>query len=272
MNLKIDAEMDLDEAEVLEWLNSRPNQLAVFSKPFKKKRTVEAASRLQRELRQRMDAWIETGRSPEGREQPAKRSVEKLEEQTYHDGHGGLSPLLRDWYWYGSQVPPRAKLQSRSGSTLVALNFGDTNREPSEAATMMLKILLSDFRFRIAKCRYCERYCALREIRPKKAYANGTFCKTAHNRAWSARKRTFDRRAECMDKQLEWAATKLVSALRSRRSNTPWWKDDALLDELVRAVNRQLVRFASRTVDQIKRNWITLHRVEIQNKASEPVA
>lgn len=269
MRLKIDAEMDLDEGEILDLLNSRPTDSSLVSEPLKTKRSAERTSDLHRNLRDRMDAWIETGRSPEGREQPAKRSVEQLERQSYVNADADLDPLLRDWYWYGSQVQLRAKLQSRSGSTLVTLNFGGEIRKHAEATTMMLKVLLSDFRFRIAKCRHCNRYFVLPKVQPKKVYANGTFCTTFHNRAWSATKRTFERRLECKNKRIEWAAARLVLEFHTKRAPTDWWKDDALADKMVRAVNQQLVRFAARTVDEVKRNWIRLHRKEIQEKASE---
>jgi hypothetical protein len=141
-----------------------------------------------------------------------------------------------------------------------------------EAGVLLVKLLISDLRFRIARCRYSECGCYfLLSKRPRKStYENGTYCSTLHNRAASATRRTKDRRDKCKERQIEWAVAKLLSELRKRRKGWAVWQEQrAIKEALVTAVNDRLASDRNRVRDKIKVNWVTRHQKEIQAKVEE---
>lgn len=218
MKPRLDAELDFDVDELLDLLNESPERLALPSepsrhtnpfirrKPSRPTRTKEAAAELQKHLRDRIDVWIASGVEPDGRETPGKRSISRVEVATYRAREGKPDGFLRDWYWFSKKIEGVVRFQYDKDNDVDKGHVHLTLREPnhrnpseaeSEAGILLLKLLMTDARLRIAKCRNpkCEEYFLLPEMRHEKTYMNGTYCSTLHNRAVSAARRTKERRA-----------------------------------------------------------------------------
>jgi len=276
MNARVDAEIDFDGDDLLDLLNKPPKDLTTPSKILRPARTEAAAATLQEQLRRRLDEWITSGCHPDGSEEPRMRSINRIEEVIYRSGNDQPDEFLRDWYLLSREIGARVKF-GPSDKAIVELKLAapDTmnpNASWFEAGTLIVKLVMSDLRFRISKCREpkCGKYFLLPESRVKKTYVNGIYCSTRHNRAASAAKRTRDRRKSCMEKQIHWAAEKLASELPARRRSVVAWHEDlVLVQKIVQAVNRRLARYPERTTDQIRRNWVTRNRSKIQAKAGE---
>ena len=273
--LSLDTEFGFDGDELFELLNKSPKQLAVPSNAMRPKRTEEAAAELQKHLRAHVDQWIASGVQPDGREAPSKRSISRVEEAVYQVTEGKLDRFLRDLYWHRQGI--KAVVTMPFDKPRIDLSFEQvdpTNPYAAEieAGVLLVKLLISDLRFRIAKCRYSECGCYfLLSKRPRKStYENGTYCSTLHNRAASATRRTKDRRDKCKERQIEWAVAKLLSELRKRRKGWAVWQEQrAIKEALVTAVNDRLASDRNRVRDKIKVNWVTRHQKEIQAKVEE---
>ncbi|MBA3912964.1 MAG: hypothetical protein H0X25_03695 [Acidobacteriales bacterium] len=276
MKTNLDGILALDPAELLELLNDSPSKLASSSRPLRPKRTKEAAAELQRLLRNHVDQWLETGMQYGGAEAPGSRNFRVAEQSA--------------WLEEGTAEEKRFALLPRSfpGNHTFSINFplsGDPAETPLlmkfhlknadaknphsaflEAESLTMMLLMSDLRFRIAKCRYetCREPYFFLQKRQKKVWENGLFCCLAHNRAATATKRVRIRRNECQQRLIMLAAAQLRK--RSQRGNE-WYSDRSLKQELVTGVNRGIARDPNFQQDGITINWVTRHQSSIHSYA-----
>jgi hypothetical protein len=134
-----------------------------------------------------------------------------------------------------------------------------------KARRIIALVLSSDLRTRIAKCRYkkCKGPYFLLN-RPNKTYEHGLFCCIRHNRAATAPKRIQDSRRKFDARLIDWAAEYV------RDHATPAWQENPIFkEELARKVTRLFARDGAATRDNITKNWVTRHQLEIQTKAEQ---
>lgn len=271
MRARLDAELIFDGDELLELLNDPPAKLANPSKPLRPKRTPEAAAELQRQLRELIDQWIDSGIQDES-EAPFKRSISRVE-RTQYVRTPNPGRFLRNVYWFRQRVTAAVNFRN-DDKPCIEVRFSDSDHTniyaaETEAGILQVKLLMTDFRFRIAKCKYseCKRpYFLLTEKQCQKVYKNGTFCATEHNRKASATRRTEKRRDNCKEKQIEWAAAELRAIHKTRKRRQT---DEEIKKRLVRAVNDGLARYPERVTDEITAKWVTQHWKEIEEQSKE---
>ena len=156
----------------------------------------------------------------------------------------------------------------------VALKKSEPSKRAHRQATLLVVVLLlSDLRYRIAKCRYdkCARYLFLKT--KKKLYAHGLFCSGPCNRAVSAVKLTRRRRGMFNPTVITWAA-ELLHQKKGKPGEGDLSKRKLLpkLNERIhRAKNPNFGTERERNHDgsYIAINWLTKHWAEIQAKAEE---
>jgi hypothetical protein len=143
----------------------------------------------------------------------------------------------------------------------------------NEATELIVMLLLSGLRRRIAKCRYqkCGRYFLLREKPLKEIYAHGLFCSGVHNRSASAAKLVKERRDMFNPTVMAWAA-EVLGQQKSKQE-----EDVALKRRLLPELNTRIRkdpnlnrgRRPNHLGNYIEVNWLTRHWEEIQGKAEE---
>jgi hypothetical protein len=274
MSSDLSVQVIADPNHILDLLNKSPREVAVRSRPLEPVRSEAAASELQRQLRELIDEWISSGVNPGG-ELPAQRSIQRIEHSCYRSGNDKPNKFLALWYMLSKQVRARVVF-GPSDTPTIKLSFGQSDTANPyaawiEASERIVTLLMSDLRYRIAKCRYpkCQRYFVLSAAKSKRVHANGTFCSTEHNRATSATIRTKKRRVDCHEKQIEWAAHRLASELaRLAKNAQPWHQNCTVVQQVGDYVNKRLAQFPARTREGIKRNWVTVNRVAIERLAS----
>jgi len=201
-----------------------------------------------------IDNWIDSGRNADGSESPTRRN------------HGRAQEAWSDACWYFKEhaqlqlipgEPPQLRLSAKWNKVWGTLEARARN------GLIMATVLLSDLRFRLAKCRYqkCGRYFLLSHPR-EKPHANGLFCCTAHNRAEAAMKGMKLRRAEATASLIESAAREVWRQKKQGRAFR-------VKERLVATLNQQIARDRRQTREQLHVNWVTRHWKEIQKKAEE---
>jgi hypothetical protein len=265
--------MDFDEKQVLALLNNvkTPSMLPEHMDPGE-------ADRVRNSLRGYVDAWISSGILDEQSESPYARSDERVADSAYSPnssldalmlfncfGFFRQSHELRVWY------PPTASAPSLQ---LTPRPVKASERAHQHATALMVGVLSTDLRYRIAKCRYqkCGHYFLLSERR-RERYANGIFCRPSCNRAASAARLTTQRRRLFNPTVIEWAAREL--------SGQGCTEDDSLArkKKLLLKLNKRFARHKdpnlcgarkqNRDGSYVALNWLTRHWTEIQVKALE---
>jgi hypothetical protein len=207
-------------------------------------------------LRSYVDQWIETGFYRDGREDLSERGVPKSE---WYE-RGRLLPYAQDKIRVLETAPTlvleafRQKPQSSVSPEGIEITFPtyDPNMERAplhglaerEAKRFFVWFLASELRVKLGKCRACNRY----EIKARKLYKNGTYCRRCKAKT-SAGEITQKKRQDLQKKQMEALATILKS--RSERIDL---NDLAVRKRLAVEVNRRLKGEKRITSKWVKRN------------------
>jgi hypothetical protein len=241
-------------------------------------------------LRRLVDGWIESGRKPDGSESPSKRDLRRAtvtweglkiyfgtlasyELVLSEEGSPSLRFEAKSWEQLRNETwLPRARQQIRRYARELRFPVKELENPDKEIALLSIMdavvhdfaaaTLLSDLRWRIAKCRHrkCPQpYFAIRKPSTK-TYANGLFCCTDHNRAATATKNMVGKRTKRKERLIERAAHAFLEL--GEKPNAK--------EKLVGVLNRMISKDPNlRTLDSVKVNWVTRHWQEIQKKAEE---
>ena len=234
---------DMDEKAILNVLNGKVT--------FAGAKEPEAfLAQMHQEMLWQIDALIDSGRNADGSESPKRRNHVRAPRAW----EGACSCFE---HWSKLQLlpgdPPRLRLVPRLNRISGALEARTRN------SLIIAMVLLSDLRLRLARCRYrnCGRYFLLLHVR-ETPYANGHFCCTSHSRREAAVKRTRERREKAHALLTECAAREL-----RRQEGKPRVKE-----KLVAVLNQRIDKDPNlRTRQPVKKNWVTHHFPEIQQKA-----
>jgi hypothetical protein len=154
-------------------------------------------------------------------------------------------------------------------------NDVDQHRYPHQKAiSLLVPLLLSEFRYRIGRCRYkgCESYFFLPQKR-RNLYLHGLFCSPSCNRAMSATQLTKQRRSD-FDSQIEG----YVATLLLLRKWKPLDGAEGIKKKVLPKVNSYIAhgnpklrhgRKLSNRGNYISGNWLTKHWDEICAKAKK---
>jgi hypothetical protein len=185
-------------------------------------------------LREWVDEWLESGRTPEGVEQPAARQFKE----------GDKIRLVVFEYSKRNRI---SLLGTSDGLKLVFDCYEENNGRPrflgvrneDIAREKLVFFLLSELRFKLAKCRKedCGKYFALKHW--KRTYKRGTFCSDCQRlrSLESAVKATSGDRIEA-ELMLCSLAAKRFSKQILRNPN--WVKDGRLREGLVQYLNARI--------------------------------
>jgi hypothetical protein len=187
-------------------------------------------------LRGWVNEWISSAVSVDGTEKPSERKFEK---------DGNLGKVVLD---YSKQN----RIELIAAESGLHLFFAPYPQKPGVAAlagipSMTLAqesfvfFLLSELRFRLAKCRKegCDRYFVLKHW--TRTYKRGTFCPScqrARSLESASRSKSGDR-ARAEEKLTELAARRFAKRIRANRN---WSQDKALKDSLVKFLNGRIER------------------------------
>jgi hypothetical protein len=249
MKLKVDLAGDVDETTILDVLNGK----TAYPEAKEPKQFIAHAHQ---ELLQHIDEWIDSGRNADGSESPYQRRCDRAP-KAWEDARSFFEYFRYnvDWQLIPGE-PPQLRLRPRKNRVWGALEARVRN------GLILASVLLSDLRLRLAKCRYrnCGRRYFLLSHPREKAYANGLFCCTEHNRKEAAMRGTKERRQQTSDRLIEFAAREL-----SRYGERPRGKE-----RLVTILNQKIANDPNQQPrHELKVNWVTRHLQEIQKKAKE---
>ena len=265
--------MDFDEKQVLALLNNEkiPSMLPEHINPSE-------ADGVRSSLRGYVDAWISSGVIDGHGESPDARSFDRVEDLACSPnnsldalhlsncfGFFRQSHELKVWY------PPTASAPTLE---LIPSPVKASERAHQHAIALMVGIVSTNLRYRIAKCRYskCCVYFLLSERR-REQYPNGIFCSSSCNRAASAVRLTAQRRRLFNRTVIEWAA-EVLSSYGCTEDNSLACKKKVLLKlnkRLTRHKDPNLcgARKQNRDGSYVALNWLTHHWTEIQTRALE---
>jgi hypothetical protein len=176
-----------------------------------------------------------------------------------------------------SKVSDRVPCSPWMNSTIVAAprKSEPSRRAHQQATLLVVSLLLSDFRYRIAKCRYekCGQYFFLKGKAREKVYAHGLFCSGRCNRAASAIRLTKQRRGRFNPTVIAWAAELL------RQQKRKPGDDEIAKRKLLQQLNTRIRHHKDPNVREGRRrnhdgtyialNWLTKHWDAIQEKMEE---
>jgi hypothetical protein len=210
-------------------------------------------------LRTYVDEWVDTGRFPDGSESPQKRNLFSARD-TYHAVYTCLkqNPVPCELVLYPRHV--EVSLVQRTWDA-VATNFFDA--QLVEATRIFLGILISEWRFRLCKCRYgpCGRY--FLHPKPRALYRHGTFCTPDHLRRAAALDSVRKSRRRAADALSSEAARKL----REWGCASSWANDAKVKGRLATHLCMFIVKKKLHAYRQeVKLNWITRHQDAIERQ------
>lgn len=218
-------------------------------------------------LRSLVDAWLETGRDPNGTECPADRNI-----------------LKASWAWncleeYAEQclITMRPSPDPSGFRLMIAAPewahpwAGDFfEAQWVRAKRLFVGIMAGDWSQRLCKCRYapCGRYFTGAKLR--KSYRHGTFCSHEHLAHASAdaitKARRFKGRHDLIDTSAQWLG---------KQNNASGWPDD-------KALKRQLAAFLSKQLrgnptlrdgrSPVTVKWVTRNQALIEQRRQTAVA
>jgi hypothetical protein len=228
---------DIDPAEALALLNG-----ALSRQPFLRE--------VQRRVREYADEWIDSGQREDG-ELPLAR--------TYGQAAADLAALfsVTEPHWLRIALSPGA---SAPAVTLMPMISRRRRRETPAlvAQQISVQLLASDWRFRLAKCRYkpCGTYFALQGTR-QKPFQYGTSCTADHGRRLAAGMRTSQRRKDALRMLVALAAKDL-------RRDPTWIQNAGLKHSVLKTLNQFIdENLRGVTTRELHMNWFQWHRTEI---------
>jgi hypothetical protein len=223
----------LDEREFITLLNDRKSTNAPLDGVLPRMAIVLPVSEI---LREWVDEWIDTGRDPNGAESPAERHFNddsKVSSVVYDYSKRnrisllGISNTIELWF---------SPYETHNGRPrILGVRNEDIAREK------LVFFLLSEFRFKLAKCRRdgCGKYFALKHW--KRTYKRGTLCSECQRTRSqeSASKATSEERI-----QAGWMLCQLAAKRFSKQiqKSPDWHKEAPLRASLLKYLNTRIER------------------------------
>jgi hypothetical protein len=266
----LDVKLDLNSTELLEVLNWSPSQ------PIAPDRS-NYWQGTQQDLRKYVDAWLRSGLRPDGSEAPNERCVDRVVSVALDPEHNFDELMFANSFSsFAHAHALKITLPNGAGNPVVQLvlkELGPGQSANQRATSLIVALVLSDLRYRIAKCRYekCNRYFFLKEKAQKKIYVRGLFCSLNCNRAANAARLTKIRRGDFKPTVVEWAADFL------RQNEIEPRDDEAAKSEMLPKLNARIGKnknlAATRKLNHdgtyIAVNWLSRHWEEIQAREKE---
>ena len=213
-------------------------------------------------LRGYVDAWLETGRKPDGSECPKKRTLSYV----------APSPLFAVEEYLEKYPTTFAPVLNARGFTLqvaerrwpsgVAHDFFQA--QAHSALRLFVGMFASDWKERLCKCRYskCGRY--FLHPKPRETYKKGIYCTPKCAKAAAAVAANLKRRDQGKARLIDAAARLLLR----RRIAGRTWQDDAdlkgrLAEKLSVVIGEEELQGYR---DEVKVNWVTRNRDAIERR------
>jgi len=213
-------------------------------------------------LRTLVDEWLETGRSPNGSESPANRHIGKTSQAWL-----AVSEYL-------GESSPFMSLDPKSGNLRVELAGPGTKSPLAKdfftgqnlaARILFVKVLLSDWRPCLSKCRYasCGKYFNIGKVR--RSYLRGTFCSPEHRAHERAQALTKARRHNVTVQLIE------IAASYAQRLHPAWQDDPKLKIRVAAHVAKELNKKGDRRTrsGSVGVKWVTRYRAAIERRRLE---
>jgi hypothetical protein len=214
-------------------------------------------------LRLSVDRWLRTGVSADGVESPQSRKL--IREHAVHR-----------FFQYFSEHPPLVRLGTQGLDLVIgppAEPLAERNElrhnAASEADSLFVRLMLSDWRYGLCKCRHCGRYFLNSKLR--RSYARGTFCSPKHQSQASAIRRTTERRSKAQAALQRVAAEYLV---RQGVTTSEWRRDIQLKSQLAAEISLEMSKNRSLCSgrNRVRTNWISRHSEQIEAMRHELAA
>jgi hypothetical protein len=216
-------------------------------------------------LRQLVDEWIDAGFTPDG-DLPNGRNLSRTSE--------GITAVRN----CAKTNPCRLFFSERTAELVVCVGSHPETIFPlspftiavEQADRMFTSMMASaEWKYQLCKCNYqrCGRY--FFHPKPRGPYRHGTFCSPEHQRRASADALTKKRRSDMQRDLIEHAAKSLVGW----KKGAAWQDDDAIKVRLAAGLSGRLSKIPTLRAgrDEVKVNWVTHHRAEIEERRSELV-
>jgi hypothetical protein len=211
-------------------------------------------------LRVPVDQWLRTGVNSYGRESPRSRQLRR-------------EYAMQGFFQYIAMHPPAVRFEGR-GLTVVIGEMPDMpagwneffQNAATEAHRLFAGLMLSEWRFGLCKCRYCEKY--FLHPKPRASYVHGTFCCAAHGRHESAGRLSAKDRERAKFGREKVAAEYLIS---KGVTTTVWQKDADLKHRLAAAVSIQMAKHPRLQSgrEQVGLRWVSRNQEQIEAKRRE---
>jgi hypothetical protein len=150
-------------------------------------------------LRQQVDQWIDSGRTPDGMEIPKDRRAD-VPQRYRHLGEPFDGTLLEPFMLLESEIQGNLRLGLHGGVEQVFAPYDNVHAcqhfssiPEREAARFFIWFFASDWRHRVVKCRKCGIYYLIKD--PGRLYKRGTYCRS-HSAAKSAEVITAQKRQD----------------------------------------------------------------------------
>jgi hypothetical protein len=179
-------------------------------------------------LRAWVDEWLNSGRTPEGVEDARERSFNFAP----HNVGQAADDFTKRWKIRLAPSSQRIKLKVEPDPLF-------RHSHEDRATERLILFLLSDLRFKLAKCRIesCGQYFILNHW--KRTYKRGTLCATCQRlrSLQSAAQSTAEARHRAEEKLYELAAKRFGRRLQS---NDNWAQDAALNEQMIEYLNSEI--------------------------------
>jgi hypothetical protein len=191
-------------------------------------------------LREHVDAWLETGRSPSGIERAVDRSLEKaLDVKNATLAYISRTPPTFTAKRDGLEMAMVGSAYRGLGSIISPPDYESLEGAYEHADSFLPALFLTPWRQRLAKCRRptCGRYFFLSQ--PERLFKNGTFCKvcTRQRSIESGAIITGARRLEAEQTLYNLAGARFSAEILS---NPLWTKSSAIKNRIAQYLTKQI--------------------------------
>lgn len=210
---------------------------------------------LAKQLRAYVDPWLDSGRKPDGSEDPASRTVTPellIGVLGFLETHRPAVQASKDPWGFSVVLDPFTDHNIVKETVFSAVE--------NNATRLFCALIASEWRAEVCKCRYhrCGRYFLLPKPR---SYKNGTFCRGSHRGSASAH----DLRSRASATLIDWAAGWL-----HEHSAPSGWNDDADWKKRLRnGVSSKLHKSRlNGGPEDVSLKWVTqnAHKIELRRK------
>lgn len=231
-----------------------PPPLNFYIRPKDKALDQETRGTFLSHLRKLTDGWIETGRGTGDGDEPSKRKLTMAIKRVLNKWASGNKPDI------GFEESGEWVLRlpvCKTNFTGEGMHLEPVDAAKQEAVRRFAEFLDSPYRYRLCKCRVCDEY-YYTQRQPKGFIKYGTHC-PRHRHSVSARRSYDAKQGPAQEEKLEVAA---------RHWGT--WPKDLERDEVRQAqwIANKVSEGVSSKWTPVKRNWVTLHRTEIEARSA----